>query len=43
MRRLNINKLRHEKNFVITSSDEALKDVTPINWSKEVLNGEKEY
>lgn len=41
MRRLNINKLRHEKNFVTTSSDEALEDVTPINWSKEVLNGEK--
>ena len=34
MRRLNINKLRYEKNFVTTSSDEALKDVTPINWSK---------
>lgn len=41
MIRLNMNKLRHEKNFVTTSSDEALEDVTPINWSKEVLNGEK--
>lgn len=41
MIRLNMNKLRHEKNFVTTSSDEALEDVTPINWSKEVFNGEK--
>ena len=30
-----------KKIFVTTSSDEALEDVTPINWSKEVFNGEK--
>ncbi len=41
MRRLNISKLRAEKQFVTISSQEALEDVTPINWSKEVLEGKK--
>ena len=41
MVRLIVKKLRKEKNTVIVSSKEALKDVKPIEWSKEVMTGEK--
>lgn len=37
MRGLNMVKLEKEKNLITVSSSDALKDVTPINWSKEVL------
>lgn len=30
-----------DKKITIMSSKEALKDVTPINWSKSVLSGKK--
>ena len=39
-RKLNLSKLSNRKRYVI-SSNEALKDVTPINWSNEVKNGNK--
>ena len=41
MKTLDINKLRTTKKFILTSTKEALKDVTPIEWSDEVLNGDK--
>lgn len=41
MVKLNVKKLRKEKNTVIVSSKEALKDVNTIEWSKEVMIGEK--
>lgn len=41
MKKLDIESLRRNKKFVIVSSDEALKDVVPINWSQEVLDGTK--
>lgn len=37
MKGLNIANLKKEKNLITVSSKDALKDVTPINWSKEVL------
>lgn len=37
---LDLNKLNNKKT-VIVSSQEALKDVTPINWSEDVLLGKK--
>lgn len=40
-RKLNLNKLKSRKHHVISSST-ALKDVTPIKWSDEVLTGKKE-
>ena len=39
-RKLNINKLKDREHINI-SSEEALKDVIPFNWSKEVLEGKK--
>lgn len=33
--------LMGNKKFKIVSSDNALKDVTPFPWSKEVLDGKK--
>lgn len=39
--KLNLKQLLEEKNTIIVSSEEALKDVNRINWSKEVLNGNK--
>ncbi|WP_343339154.1 hypothetical protein TPELB_15090 [Terrisporobacter petrolearius] len=39
--KLNVKKLGKEKNTIIVSSKEALKDVSPIEWSKEVMSGEK--
>lgn len=37
-RKLNLSKLAGRKHRVI-SSEEALKDITPINWSDDVKNG----
>lgn len=39
-RSLNLNKLAN-KTINTISYEEALKDVIPMNWSKEVLNGTK--
>lgn len=39
-RRLDFSKLSGRKSKIV-SSEEALKDVTPINWSKDVLSGDK--
>lgn len=41
MVKLNVKKLRKEKNTVIVSSKEALREVNPIEWSKEVMTGQK--
>lgn len=41
MVKLNVKKLRQEKNTIIVSSEEALKDVNKIEWLKEVITGEK--
>ena len=38
---LDLDKLKN-KNSTIISSEEALKDVIPIPWSKEVLSSEKQ-
>ena len=37
---LNMNVLRSKKTTIV-SSEEALKDITPIDWSKDVLSGRK--
>jgi len=37
---LNVNKLK-VKNITFVSSKEALKDISPIDWSKDVLSGKK--
>lgn len=37
-RKMNMSKLSNRKHKVI-STNEALKDVTPIEWSSNVLNG----
>lgn len=39
-RRLDFSKLSGRK-LKIVSSEEALKDVIPINWSENVLSGDK--
>ena len=41
MKTLDINKLKATKKFILGSTKESLKDVTPIDWSEEVLNGNK--
>lgn len=40
-RKLDKSKLKNRKKTVM-SSEQALKDVTPIDWSDEVLEGTKE-
>lgn len=37
---LDLDKLRTKKSIVV-STEEALKDIIPINWSKDVLSGKK--
>lgn len=37
---INLEKLRSKKSIIV-SSQEALKDVLPINWSNDVLLGKK--
>lgn len=39
-RSLNLQKLKNKKITTI-SSEEALADIVPFNWSEEVLNGTK--
>jgi hypothetical protein len=40
MRKLDLNKLKNKSKIEI-SSKEALKDIIPIEWSKDVLEGKK--
>ena len=40
-RRLDFNKIKHRMSNII-STEEALKNVTPIQWSEEVLSGTKQ-
>lgn len=40
MKGLDVRKIKNRENTII-SSKEALKDVVPINWSKNVLSGKK--
>lgn len=40
LKSLNLSKFKNKK-MVIVSSENALKDVSPINWAKEVLSGQK--
>ncbi|UWG97984.1 hypothetical protein LPY66_04030 [Dehalobacter sp. DCM] len=37
---LNLSKLNGKKTTIV-SSEKALEDITPINWSKDVLSGKK--
>lgn len=39
-KKLNISILQ-SKQTVVVSSEEALKNITPINWSEDVLTGKK--
>lgn len=39
--KLNVKKLRKEKNTIIVSSKESLKDIETIQWSKEIIDGSK--
>ena len=39
-RALDLRKLRNRKHTIL-STKEALKDVTPINWSKDVISGKR--
>ena len=41
MKGLDVKKLLNENLYVIVSSKEALKDVIPIQWAEDVLNGER--
>lgn len=41
MMKLNVKKLRETKKVITISSEEALKDVVPINWSQNLLDGNK--
>lgn len=41
MKGLDINKLLQTKKFEVISSEKALKDVIPIDWSEDVLSGKK--
>lgn len=41
MKGLNIGKIIKDGNYIIVSSKEALKDVTPMEWPEEVVNGQK--
>ena len=41
MMKLDVKKLRQEKNIMIVSSKESLKDIEPIQWSYDVLEGKK--
>lgn len=39
-RALDLSELRNRKHTIL-STKEALKDVTPINWSKDVISGKR--
>ena len=40
-RSLDLNKIKHRIKSTPISSEEAMKDITPVPWSKDVLSGEK--
>lgn len=40
LKSLDLNTLKNKKTIIV-SSEEALKDVTPIDWSEDVLSGKK--
>ncbi|WP_039230764.1 hypothetical protein [Clostridium haemolyticum] len=40
LKSFNLNILQNKKTTIVSTQD-SLKDVTPINWSEEVLSGEK--
>lgn len=40
-RSLDFNKIKHRIKSTSISSEEALKDIDPIEWPKEVLSGER--
>lgn len=39
---MDIKSLRKTKNTIIISTEESLKDIVPIEWSEEVINGDKQ-
>ena len=39
--KLNIKEVKKKKNSKIVSSNEALKEVVKLDWTEEVLNGNK--
>lgn len=39
-KKLDLNKIASKKSIIVSTKD-ALKDVTPINWSDAVLSGKK--
>ena len=41
MKRLDLEKIKHRISSTSVSSEEALEDIIPIEWPKEVLSGEK--
>ncbi|MGL6105752.1 hypothetical protein [Romboutsia sp.] len=41
MMKLDVKKIRKEKNTVIVSSKESLKDIEHIQWSKDIIAGSK--
>lgn len=41
MKKLNAAKLLKNNDYNVVSSADALKDISPIKWPKEVLNGDK--
>jgi len=40
LKSLNLEKLNSKKSIIVSSKN-ALKDVTPINWSNDILSGKK--
>ncbi|MCD3194800.1 hypothetical protein G8S49_06095 [Clostridium botulinum C] len=40
LKSFNLNILQNKKTTIVSTQD-SLKDVTPINWSEEVLSGKK--
>lgn len=42
MKKLNIKSLRENKNTIIISTEESLEGINPIEWSDDVINGEKQ-
>ena len=42
MKGLNIARIIKDNNFVVVSSEDALKNIIPMNWSEDVLSKKKE-
>jgi len=40
LKSLSLDRLSNKKSSIV-SSKESLKDISPINWSKEILHGKK--